>query len=840
VADVEALVSALSLEEKASLTAGGGMMATAAVERLGIPTIAVTDGPNGARGTSSPGLGGPPSTCTPCGSALGATWNAALVERVGALIGQEALDRGCRGLLAPTVNLHRSPLAGRNFECFSEDPLLTGRLGAAYVRGVQSTGVFATVKHFVGNEAEFERSAINSVIDERSLRELYLLPFEMAVRDGGALAIMTSYNRMNGRWLTEQGHLLIDLLRGEWGFEGLVMTDWFAVVDGAVSLGAGLDLEMPGPGRVLGASVMALVESGVLPLADVDAAVKRFLGGLNRIGALDACVPPPNPGPPSAQHVDLLRTAATEATVLLANDGVLPLDPSALQRVAVLGDHAAAPRVQGGGSARVDLRPVISPLQALSETLGDSVQVTHERGCEVERSATPVGGAPLGAPDGFTVDVFRGLEWEGEVLVSTRLDELRLFVLNGADRGFPEDDWSVRAQGTVVPDESGVFELVLAQSGRARVLVDGRLLLDGFEKPPPREGGDFFGFAGQELVADVEFVQGVPVQVVVEYARVETMMATFRVGFRTRDADGLLERAVAAAQSADVSVVFVGTTPEWETEGRDRTSLKLPGRQDELVRRVAAVNPRTVVVVNAGAPVDLPWADDVAAVLQCWFGGEEMANAIVGILTGSSEPGGRLPTTVPIKMEHNPSHGNFPGENGEVRYGEGLFMGYRGYEYRDIAPRYPFGHGLGYTRFTYGKPTVSASTFTSGETISIEIEVRNVGDRAGSDVVQCYVAPQSTRLARPIKELKEFAKVRLEPGQSTTVTMELGDRAFAYWDPGQADWEQVTSRFPVVSRQVAAHDRRSRGWQVDVGTYELQIGRSSVEIVGRASIEIVA
>jgi beta-glucosidase len=707
-----------------------------------------------------------------------------------------------------------------------------------YVRGVQSNGVFATVKHFVGNEAEFERSAIDSVIDERSLRELYYVPFEMALRDGAALAVMTSYNRMNGRWLTEQEDLLTNLLRGEWGFEGFVMTDWFGVVDPSISLGAGLDLEMPGPGRALGAAVASLVESGGITLSEVDGAVRHFLGAVNRIGALDAGVAASNAIGPSAADVELLRQAAAEGTVLLANDGLLPLDRSGLRRIAVLGDHAVSPAVQGGGSARVDLRPVSSPLDALSEVLGDEVQVAFERGCEVERSATLLGEGALRAPEGFTAEVFDSPEWAGDAVVEPHLDALRLFVFSGAEQGFPEHDWSLRARGQVIPQESGVFELVLEQIGRARVFVDGRLLLDGFEGSPSDDGKDSFGFARQELVAEIELIQNVPIEVLVEYARVGAIVASVRVGFRIRDADGLMERAIAAAEVADVAIVFVGTTPEWETEGRDRTTLHLPGRQEELIRGVAGVNPRTVVVVNAGAPVELSWAKDVGAVLQCWFGGEEMAAAIADILVGSSEPGGRLPTTIPKKLEHNPSFGNFPGENGQIRYGEGLFVGYRGYESRDIEPQYPFGHGLGYTQFTFGAPAVSADTFAVGETITMDIEVTNVGSRSGSEVVQCYVAPRSPRLSRPEKELKGFAKVSLDPGQSTTVTLEFGDRAFAYWDPGQTDWDQVTSRFQMLTGQVAAHDRRDPGWQIDPGVYELQIGRSSADIECRVRINI--
>ncbi len=838
-ADIDALLAALTLEEKATLTAGGDMMATAAIERVGIPTIAVTDGPNGARGPSYPGIGGEPSTCIPCGSALGATWDPTLVERLGALVGREALDRGCRGLLAPTVNLHRSLLAGRNFECYSEDPLLSGRLAAGYVRGVQSTGVFATVKHFVANEAEFERNAISSVVDERSLRELYLVPFELAVREGGALAIMTAYNRLNGRWLTEQPRYLIELLRDEWGFEGLVMTDWFAVVDSVTSLGAGLDLEMPGPGRALGSGVAALVRDGAVPEADLDEAVRRLLGGFQRIGALDGPTPEIDPEPPGAEERALIRSAAAEAAVLLRNDGILPLDRSALGSVAVVGDHAAMPRVQGGGSAQVVLRRLESPLEALSAALGDDVEVLFERGCEVDLSATPIGRSVLRVPDGFAVEVFDGLEWSGEVVHRTELDELRLFVFSASVQRYPASDWSLRARGTVVPGETGTFQIALSQVGRARVLVDGVVVLDGFENPPPPGGSDFFGFASKELVGEVALVAGQPVEVELEYARVETALAAFRVGFRTIDTDALLERAVAAARSADVVVAFVGTTYEWETEGRDRTTLQLPGRQVELVRSVAAANPRTVVVVNAGAPVDLSWADDVAAVLQPWFGGEEMAGGIADLLTGVCEPGGRLPTTIPFTLEHSPSYDNFPGENGQLRYGEGLFMGYRGYEHRCIEPRFPFGFGLGYTRFEFGDVVLSKAAFGAGGELRVSIEVRNVGDRSGATVIQCYVAPESTRLPRPLKELKAFSKVRLEPGSSTTVEMVLDDRAFAYWDPGQPDWEEVAGRFTQISPQVAGHDRRSPGWQVDPGRYEILIGRSSADIVARTWLDVV-
>jgi beta-glucosidase len=325
----------------------------------------------------------------------------------------------------------------------------------------------------------------------------------------------------------------------------------------------------------------------------------------------------------------------------------------------------------------------------------------------------------------------------------------------------------------------------------------------------------------------------------VEYAFSDTALAGFRVGFRTLDGDALLERAVAAAAEADVAIVCVGTSAETETEGRDRTTLALPGRQAELVRRVAAVNSRTVVVVNAGAPVDMEWADDVAAVLQCWFGGQEMAGGLADVLVGTAEPGGRLPTTLPMRLEHAPSHANFPGENGELRYGEGLFMGYRGYEHNAIAPRYAFGHGLSYTSFDLGEPTLSAAIHRSGGTVTVTVPVKNVGSRAGSEVVQCYVAPGSSRLARPPKELKAFAKVWLPPGETATVEFVLDDRAFAYWDPGQDDWDDVQGFVPAMFSFLSPPvPRRARGWQVDAGSYEILIGRSSADLAHRCAIEV--
>ena len=808
-----------------------------AVDRVGIPKIRITDGPAGAKWLSGIGIGGDPSTWIPCESAIGATWDPLLAERLAAIVGKEALDRGCRGLLAPTVNLHRSPLAGRNFECFSEDPLLSGRLAVGYVRGVQSTGVFATVKHFVGNEAEHERTTTSSVIDERTLRELYLLPFELAVRDGGALGIMTAYNRLNGTWVTEQPELLLRILRDEWGFGGLVMTDWHGVVNAATSLGAGLDLEMPGPGRALGPNVITSVESGLMDKADLDTAIRRLLTALDAIGALDAPTPPIAPQTPTDEDLSLVRAAAADATVLLTNDGVLPLDPQVLRRLAVIGEPARGAAMGGGGSAQLIPHRRAEPLVALQQALGAGVEVVYERGCDIGRAPGRLGGPALPAPDGFRVEIFAGDDFTGAVVKTRHLEDL-FFVYNAVfSDGYPEGPWSLRATGQLVPDATGTCRFSLVNLAPARVLLDGELVLDGTARGPVAVTADHSWLASEDLAAELQLTAGVPVELVVEYLHPGGPLAAFRVGARETDEDVMLERAVTAAREAEVAVVFVGTTPEYESEGHDRATFSLPGRQDELVRRVAAANPRTVVVVNAGAPVDLPWADDVSAVLHVWFGGQEMDGAIADVLLGEAEPGGRLPLTIPRRIEHNPSYDNFPGENGEVRYGEGLFMGYRGYEHRAIEPRFAFGHGLSYATLEVGEPELPR-TFQPGGQLVVRVPVTNTSSRAGSEVVQCYVAPRSPRLARPPKELKGFAKVRVVPGETATAEIILDDRSFAYWDDGHPDWEGMQERVHSTVTAPPSAAGSVRGWRVDPGEYDVLVGTASDRILSRTTITI--
>jgi beta-glucosidase len=842
--DIDGLLQALTVQEKSSLTAGADAWSLRGVERLGIPAIRVTDGHAGARAPGALpdelaweawGIVTGRATWVPCGSAVGATWDPAIAEEIGRIVGRDALDKGCRVLLAPTVNLHRALLAGRNFEGYSEDPLLSGKLAAGYVRGVQSNGVLATVKHLVGNEQEFERSSISSEIDQRTLRELYLLPFEIAVREGGALAVMTSYNRVNGTWVTEQSELLTEVLREEWGFRGLVMTDWSGAINATTSLAAGLDLEMPGPGQALGARVVTSIEEGLVDPADLDAAVRRLLTALDAVGALDEPTPQGVAQVPSGDQRKILRSAAADATVLLKNDGTLPLASDKLQRVVVIGEPGRTATRGGGGSSQLVGHRIPSPLEALREALGEATEVGYERGCESTPAAPRVGGPALPAPDAFVTEVFAGGDFAGPPLFSRRLETLSFWYLSNFSQGYPQGPWSVRIGGTVVPDESGPRRLVLSTIGPARLYVDGELAIDstvGERRPfnPATWRED------EHLSAEVHLRAGVPVDLLVEYVHIGGPVTLCRVGVRDVDADALLDRAVAAAQDADVAVVFVGTDDEWESEGYDRPSFSLPGRQDELVRRVAAANARTVVVVNSGAPVHLPWSDEVAALMHVWFGGEEMDGAIADVLTGRADPGGRLPVTIPRRIEHEPAHDNFPGENGRVSYGEGLFMGYRGYEHRAIEPLYAFGHGLSYTTFEIGPPKLTGSTIASGQHIDVEIPVTNTGARSGSEVVQCYVAPRASRLARPVEELKGFCKVRLEPGETGLARIALDERAFSYWDAGHEDWDAIRARVQSSVEVPATAAEARRGWRLEPGEYDLLLGTASDRIVHRVTV----
>ncbi len=828
----DGLLAQLTTDEKVELVTGLDMWHTRPIERLGIPSMKVTDGPNGARGDGLLGTG-TPTACIPAGSALGATWDPDLVQRLGGLLGDECRAKGAHVLLAPTINLHRSPKGGRNFECYSEDPLLSGRLAAAFVAGVQSRGVATTPKHFVGNDSEFERNTIDVQIDERTLREVYMVPFEHAVR-AGAWGVMSAYNRLGGSYCSENEWLLRDVLRDEWGFDGFVVSDWFAARSTVASTRAGMSLEMPGRGRWYGDSLSDALRAGEVASEDLDAITSDVLVALERTGVLDgvgadAEKPLDRPGDRA-----LVREAAAAATVLLSNDGVLPLDPAGLSSIAVIGPNALNAKIMGGGSAAVASYRAVSPLDALRDRLGDSVDIRYATGCDINRF-TPALSRPLLDAD-VTVEFFAGLDFEDDPVVLATRPDFRLIFFGEPEPGVPEGGFSYRANGRITPSASGPHSLRLVQAGRCRVLIDGEIVIDATEGDFG-SGEDFFGFASAEIEAVLEFEAGRSVAVTVEGTnRDAILLSGSKLGLVSLVDTDLVGEAVELAARSDVALVVVGTNDDWETEGRDRDLFELPGDQPELIRRVSAVNPRTVVVVNAGGPHALDWIDDPAAVLSIGFAGQELGEALVDVLLGDRDPGGRMPTSVPARYEHHPAFVNYPGENGTVRYGEGLYIGHRWFDARGIEPAVPFGHGLSYTTFDIAGPVV-ATKASAGDTVGVALTVTNTGGRRGSEVVQVYVEPISPRLSRPVRELAGFAKVDLEPGESVAVPIELGPRSFAYYDVSDPDWETLRHGGPVPAE--AGHDRRSTpGWYVDPGDYRIVVGRSSADFTGSAVVAL--
>ena len=834
----------MTIEEKALLTTGATMWSTNPVDRFDIPAVTVTDGPAGARGPITPGIGTQVATlCIPCGSALGATFDVPLLEELGVALGHQTRSKGARVLLAPTVNLHRSPLFGRSFECYSEDPLLSGKLAASFIRGVQSRGVATTVKHFVGNDAEFERMTINSVIDQRTLREVYLLPFELAVREGGSLGIMTSYNRMNGVYCAENRELLQDILRDEWGFEGFVVTDWFAGFTTEGAAHAGLDLEMPAPPRGYGKFLAEAVNEGRVDEADLDRAVRTLLSTFERLGALDD-----EPQPPMAidlpEHRQLARRAAISSMVLLRNEKVneqalLPLNTNGLKSVAVIGPNAERTRIMGGGSAEVMPHHRTAIIDVLRERLGAKVAVRHEAGGNIDKTTPTIDPLMVQRPDGtpgFEVVVFDGDESNNTELARVHRPDGRILLVARNDAGVPTSSYHFNATGIITVETTGQYVVSLVEVSPCRLLLDGELVVDGASTIPPR-GQSFFGMGSVELTAIVDLVAGQQHQLVLECDATNKQWAHgAQVGLQFVEQDDPVRRAVELAAECDIALVVVGTTDDWESEGHDRDTLDLPGRQVELIRAVAAANKKTIVLVNTGAPVDMSWANDVPSVMQIWFGGQEMGHAVVDVLLGEADPGGRLPTTIPERIEHTPAFGNFPGEHGQVRYGEGVFIGYRWYEARHLPVRFPFGHGLSYTTFEIGQPDCDDTEISSDQKVTIRIPVTNTGKRLGTEVVQIYVAPRNSSVQRPKKELKNFAKVNLNPGESTVVTIELSPRDFAFWNPG--DMYRSVLRPQVTGESANISLSQNGFWQVDPGLYDIHIGSSSAHIAQQVVIAI--
>jgi beta-glucosidase len=653
--DVQAIIEQMTLEEKAALCTGASPWTTRPIERLEVPELLCSDGPHGVRrlpDIHTMAAASLPATCFPTASCQAATWNETLIEEMGQALAKEAIALEVGVILGPSNNMKRTPLCGRNFEYYAEDPFLSGVLTTRYINGVQSQGVGTSLKHFTANNQEFQRFSISAEVDERALREIYLPAFEMAVKQAQPWTVMCAYNKLNGTYCSEHHELITDILKDEWGFEGLVFSDWGAVHDRVASLQAGLDLEMPGPKPRRVQAVIDAVREGSLPEAVLNESVRRILGI-----AFKAAQTPKGGQFDMAAHHTLARKIAAEGIVLLKNNGLLPLQQP--RRIAIIGRTAKAPHFQGGGSSYINPTQVDNGFDAVQKLAGKA-QLTYAAGYPADLSLQPE----------------------------------------------------------------------------------------------------------------------------------------------------LIDEAVAKAQAAEVALLFIALPPVIESEGYDRPDLNLTPQQVALIKAVTAVQPNTVVILNTGSAVAMTdWLDGTAAVLEAWLMGQAGAGAIADILFGRVNPSGKLAETFPLKLSDTPAHLNFPGEAGVVRYGEGLFIGYRYYDTKEMPVLFPFGYGLSYTTFDYSNPQVSAPTFKDVESLTVSVDVTNTGSMAGQEIVQLYVHDHEAGLVRPLKELKGFAKVSLQPGETKTVTFALDFRAFAFYHPGHKQWITEDGQFDLLLGASAADIR---------------------------------
>jgi len=769
------LIGKLDLTRKVRLLTGASFATLHGDDEMGLGPIAVSDGPTGVKGQSM--SGGPLAALLPGATALASTWDEDLLHEVGVVLAEEAQRQQVHVVLGPTINLHRSPLAGRVFESFSEDPLLTGRLAAAYVRGVQGRGVGTSVKHFVANDAETLRQTVDNQVDEVTLREVYALPFEIAVADAEPWTLMAAYNRVNGVPATEHDALLNRVVKGEWGYTGLIMSDWFATKSIAPAVGGGLDLVMPGPHGPWGDALVQAVQRGEVAEDVVDEHLRRLLRLADRVGALGTARARPTdlPGPTDPMRRRWLRDTAAAGMTVLTNDGVLPLAPDG--RIALIGAHAIDTVVLGGGSSMVTPPHAVSVADGLTAVLGDRVTVVG--GVEVRDVPAP-------ARPGFVVDPVDGrpgmrlqlLTAEGDLLADDHMAEARRVI--GFEQGLPAAVGRVRL--CVELDHTGPLELGVLGMG-AWTLRAGRLS-ERFVVEP------LTGIPGEAILAPrpytmiVELDEPTVVEAELDLGDIEHALVGLVARPAPRTDDAAIAAAVAAARTADVAVVVVGLTDEQETESRDKSTLALPGAQDALVEAVAAVAPRTVVVVNSATPVLMPWADRVDAVLVAGLAGQEAGHAVAAALLGTVEPAGRLVSSWPVADGATPAWAVAP-VDGALPYTEGTFIGYRGHAAGHApAPHFWFGHGLGYGSWEYSDGRTEVST--GGHRVSVAL--RNTSARRSREVVQVYFSPAATD--QPVR-LVGWAGVQVPAGGTTEVTVSCDDRMWRRWDADAGRWVQL-------------------------------------------------
>lgn len=798
---VKKILSQMTLKEKVALLSGQDSWHTVAIPRLGVPSVVVTDGPHGVRTSKNDkGRTHGPATWFPTCISMGASWDPELVGACAAAMARETRAYGCDVLLGPCINIIRMPLNGRNFETVSEDPFLSGRIAVGYVRGLQQQGVGASVKHYACNNQEYERGRISVEVDERTLREIYLPHFEAVVKETQPATVMCSYNRVNGDHTSQHRFLLTQVLKEEWGFQGLVVSDWGANHTIVESMRNGLDLEMPGPAGYYGWLLESAVNHWQIEELEVEAAARRVLRVVLALARTRKGTWQAN----TKAHQALARKLADASIVLLKNEGqALPLDFPKLRSLALVGPTAnMCP--SGGGSSAVPSPYRVTPLAALKKVLPGGVKLVHETGVEnyedpplpEEKSLRP-DKPPQGAqPNGLAVQMFNGLGFKGTPVITQVVDQINYW--HGPGGGLTED-YCLRYTTIFKARHEGWNYLQLIGGGSIRMWVDGKNVAS--EKPASLGKPDdqkrtceatLWMKRGREYHIRIEYQH--PRDIKIPYLR-------FGIGAGSNtDFAEEINRAVQAAARCDAAVVCIGFQEGFETEGHDRKNMAMTGRQDELVAAVAAVNPRTIVVVNAGAPVAMPWVGKVQAILFTGYAGQEMGAAIAAIILGRVNPSGKLPVSFPERIEDNPAYGNYPGTR-TVHYGEGVLVGYRWYDTKKLAPRFCFGHGLSYTNFKYSAlalpKVVRLDDGRLSGPVKVSLTIRNTGSRPGAEVVQLYVGDVESSVNRPTRELKGFQKILLKPGESRRVEFVLDHRSLAFFHPGKKQWTVEPGAFTI-------------------------------------------
>ncbi|WAH37720.1 glycoside hydrolase family 3 C-terminal domain-containing protein [Alicyclobacillus dauci] len=778
---VSELLSAMTLDDKIAMlhgSTGSYVGNIPANPRLGIPAVNMSDGAEGV-GNGMTGV-----TQLPAPIALSANWDQAAALQYGTVVGNEDRGKNVTVDLGPNVNIMRNGLGGRTFESYGEDPYLNGSTGVQFIKGVQSQGVMAEVKHYDANSQETNRMTENDIIDQRTLHEIYLPAFEAAVKDGNVASVMAAYNKVNGQYASENQDLLTNVLKNEWGFKGFVVSDWGATHSMVAAANNGLDIEMPG-GQYFGDNLKAAVEAGQVSMATIDDKVSRILREMFQFGLFDH----PSAGSPSnvvttSAHADIAKQIAENGTVLLKNEGnILPLRKA--KSIAVIGpDGSLSPMSSGGGSAYVTPPYVVTPLQGITKRAGSGVNVQYAPGFLPNGALPDIPAQYFG--NGLQGQFYNNVNLSGDPVL-TRTDTNLDFNWNGNSpgSGVNADNWSAQWTGTLAPPTTGSYTFSLSSDDGSRLYINGQLVVDNWNyQPVTTKTGSITLTAGQPVQVTIQYMQG-------------GGQSSLQLGWAPPTGVSLMDQAVLTAKQSDVAIVFAN---DYESEGADRTSYELPGQQDQLIEAVAQANPNTIVVLNTGGPVLMPWLNDVKGVVEAWYPGQEDGNAIAAVLYGDVNPSGHLPMTFPASATEVPAT---PTSNLQVNYTEGLDVGYRWYDANNVKPLFPFGYGLSYTTFKYShlnvnpKDTNGWSDPKNPGEVRVDVDVTNTGSRAGYAVPQLYIGdPASAN--EPPKQLKDYQKVYLKPGETKRVTFTLNPRAFSIWDAKSNDWTLLDGMVSIM------------------------------------------